>query len=172
MRKYEGERAQTYEEKRKGNKAWQWQQEIVEDILQRYQPRGVLDVPVGTGRFFEVYKKINAAVLGVDISKDMLKIASEKGYEIPLIQADIFKLQWEWPEFVVSTRFFGHLKSDKKRNEFLAKVTDRLLFSHGPNAYQYIRKQNLTIIETHDFEDGKHCISLVERSRDIHSGNA
>ncbi len=167
MRKYEGERAQTYDEKRAGNKAYQWQQAIVEDILRRHKPTHVMDAPVGTGRFFPIYEELGCDVIGIDISSDMLTIAQSKNKNnYVLLKANAFLIQW--PSFVISTRFFGHLgKADKKR--FLDKVTSRLLISHRPEDYQYFKPAKLTIIETHEYEDGRHCISLVERSGDIRS---
>jgi len=161
MRKYDGERAFTYEKTRVNNEAWQWQQVAVESILHRYKPCHVLDAPVGTGRFFGVYREIGADVIGIDVSRDMLDIARAKGFDYTLLVADLFEARW--PNFVVSTRFFGHL-THRKKIKFLAKVREYLLFSHGFDAYEYIAKENLEIIETHEMGDGRHCVSLVKRN--------
>ena len=170
MRKYEGERAQTYDQKREGNKPYQWQQSIVEKVLSRHQPVLVMDAPVGTGRFFPVYEKLGCSVVGLDISQDMLDIALAKAKKVNcvlvLVREDLFEVKWL--HFVVSTRFFGHLNKTDKR-KFLDKVNHRLLISHRPEDYQYFKPAKLTIIETHEYEDGRHCISLVERSGDIRS---
>ncbi len=167
MRKYTGLRAANYNKDRAHNKAFRWQQEVVKKILLRLQPRQVLDAPVGTGRFFEVYQQFPCKVLGIDISPDMLEQAqSIRPENVLLIQTDLFKV--EWPEFVVSTRFFGHLKSRENKNRFLSKTQKQLLFSHGPEAYEFIAENNLEVQETYEMGDGKHCITLVERSRSIH----
>ena len=38
----------------------------------------IIDIPIGTGRFLEFYKKYTFDIYGVDISADMLKKTKEK----------------------------------------------------------------------------------------------
>ena len=42
----------------------------------------VLDAPVGTGRFFPLYKALDCDVVGIDISTDMLAIAEERARQL------------------------------------------------------------------------------------------
>src|SRR3990170_2451843 len=76
---YTGEMAETYDSKRTLSKKWQLEQDVVHRILES-MPHGItlIDVPVGTGRFVELYHKLGIAASGVDISKDMIARAGEK----------------------------------------------------------------------------------------------
>ena len=47
----------------------------------------VLDVPVGTGRFLPLYAEIDARVIGVDLSEDMLAQARSRLAEYPNLDA-------------------------------------------------------------------------------------
>ena len=169
MRKYEGKIAEEYDRQRRNNKAYQWQQQIVEAILLKHKPPRILDAPIGTGRFLPVYRQFPCVVLGLDISLDMIHQAKHKKTpdNVILLFGDIFDIGW--PEFVVCTRFFGHLNNSKKQLLF-SKIESRLLLSHGPDAYQYFRLHNLNILETAEYGDGKHYVSLIERSRDVRAG--
>ena len=96
---YVGEIAEHYIEKRKQDKKWRWENQIVEDFITANTKMGqtVLDVPVGTGRFLPIYRKAGLKVIGIDISGDMLKEARKlldsHEEEIKLLQGDAEKLQ-------------------------------------------------------------------------------
>lgn len=78
-RKYEGAVAQNYDAKREQSDKWHFEQAAVEDMLDDL-PKGswVLDVPCGTGRFFELYHRKGFLFRAVDASADMLQIAGTK----------------------------------------------------------------------------------------------
>lgn len=77
--KYHGAIATGYDEKREGDAKWQVEQAVIMDMLGDL-PKGswVLDIPCGTGRFFEFYRDRGFLVRAVDRSEDMLNLAVEK----------------------------------------------------------------------------------------------
>lgn len=78
-RKYIGPVAQGYDQKREESDKWKIEQEIIEGMLDDL-PSGswVLDVPCGTGRFFQFYHDKGFVFRAVDMSADMLRIAAGK----------------------------------------------------------------------------------------------
>lgn len=85
---YRGKTAEKYDEIREKQSRWHRENEVVAEMLRG--ARGpVLDCPVGTGRFFDVYAKMRVPVVGVDSSSAMLDIARKKlrrGSRIELAQ--------------------------------------------------------------------------------------
>jgi Methyltransferase domain len=77
-KKYRGKKAATYEAVRKKQLRWKIENQTVEDMLQKENPSKVLDMPVGTGRFFSVYEKCGIACVGVDVSEEMLALAGRR----------------------------------------------------------------------------------------------
>lgn len=84
-RDYSGERAYTpdiassYEEDRKVEKMWGVEQDYMQRaVLQMPEGSSLLDIPVGTGRFFQHYEARKLSVLGMDISPSMLEEAAGK----------------------------------------------------------------------------------------------
>jgi ubiquinone/menaquinone biosynthesis C-methylase UbiE len=75
--KYDAAVAADYEADRRGEEHWRAEQQFMTRFVGRHRLGRVLDVPVGTGRFFELYGSA-AAVVGVDISPHMLQIAGRK----------------------------------------------------------------------------------------------
>lgn len=95
--RYRGQVAVDYDARRATRTKWQREQEAVGQLLSRL-PAGssLLDVPVGTGRFIELYKAHGLAATGLDVSTDMLAEAARKaaplGYAMPLWQGDIRRI--------------------------------------------------------------------------------
>src|ERR1700734_434447 len=94
---YTGGVAASYEAERTGGPEWPKEQAVVERFLATL-PAGatIVDVPVGTGRFLEFYKKFNLSPTGLDISLDMLASAKAKadglGLEATLKKGDIRRI--------------------------------------------------------------------------------
>jgi len=115
-RQYTGPRAQRYDEERVGSEKWNLEQTVVESMLGRLS-RGatVLDVPVGTGRFIEFYKRFQLRVTGVDASLDMLAEADRKAkaldFQLAVVHGTIFDLAFDGDSFdaVVCVRFLNWL---------------------------------------------------------------
>ncbi len=96
--KYRNEVAEQYEQTRKCQDKWKAEERVLGEMLNKLPPGlEVIDVPVGTGRFFHMYLMRQYKVDGVDISLDMLNQAKLKGpYEgIELKPGNIFKLKVE-----------------------------------------------------------------------------
>jgi hypothetical protein len=73
------EQPEQYDEIREGTDKWKRETELVTELLQGFQPgTTVLDCPVGTGRFIELYEGMGFHVLGVDKSDAMLRQAQAK----------------------------------------------------------------------------------------------
>lgn len=86
-RKYVGDVAKGYDAKRKESLKWKAEQIAIENIIDDL-PNGskILDCPVGTGRFVEVYERNDHQVMAVDLSEDMLKETHHK-----ITKPDLFK---------------------------------------------------------------------------------
>ena len=72
---YHGETAREYESRRSDSSIWRREDEILEDVLREVispDRTTVLDLPVGTGRFIELYKRMGFSLLGMDVSHDMI----------------------------------------------------------------------------------------------------
>src|SRR5690606_11315268 len=120
---YHGDVAKDYLKKRLQQQSWHREQEIVHDFLATI-PRGskVLDVPFGTGRFVEMYLERDMALCGVDISEDMLAVATEAvgpSYDrcsIHLGSAEVLPYEEDFFDLVVCFRFFGLISFEMATN--------------------------------------------------------
>ena len=94
--KYHGAIAQGYDAKREESPKHRVEQQIVERMLgDMAAGNWVLDVPCGTGRFFQFYHDKGFIFRAVDASADMLQIAAAKvgdPMKARLAQADVRKL--------------------------------------------------------------------------------
>lgn len=94
FRNYSRRGAKRYEARRQSVR-WAAESAIFNEIYRRINPRKVLDLPVGTGRFFATYLGNSAEVVGIDISSNMLEEAAAKvprGGRIKLRRADVLSL--------------------------------------------------------------------------------
>lgn len=91
IRRYSGRGAERYETHRQSGR-WKAEFAALRYFYRQVDPRRVLDLPAGTGRWFEIYQSNRASVLGVDISENMLREARTKvppGADIKLVRADV-----------------------------------------------------------------------------------
>lgn len=92
---YRSAGAADYEERRHGDPKWQFERDCVRRVLETYASRidSVLDAPVGTGRFLELYEHLHedTRVYGLDYSEDMLGVARARtaSSRVVLQQQDI-----------------------------------------------------------------------------------
>jgi hypothetical protein len=100
--KYQGDVAEHYDDKREEQPRWHEEQKVIEEMLDAYPPgTKVLDAPIGTGRFADLYMRKGFILVGIDISIDMLKKAEAKlppgniGYR--LYEGDIMEAGKEFP---------------------------------------------------------------------------
>ena len=75
-----------------------------------------LDLGCGTGNYIFELKKRNFKIVGMDISKEMLKIALKKFPEVPLIRADAYKIPFKSNVFdlVLSITVFEFIKKPEE----------------------------------------------------------
>ncbi len=103
--KYTGDAATGYDAQRIGTPKWEFEQRCVEVMLPACAT--VLDVPVGSGRFLDLYRARGIAATGMDISADMLAEAAKKAPAV-LMQGDIFTHAFPEPfDCVVCVRFLN-----------------------------------------------------------------
>jgi ubiquinone/menaquinone biosynthesis C-methylase UbiE len=134
--RYRGDAAHKYDADREQTAKWGLEQAAVESILSALPPMlSVVDVPVGTGRFVELYQKLGMRATGIDVSPDMLARAREKAdraqASITLQEGDIRAIDAPDGAFdaAVCIRFLNWVDLDGVRgvlNE-LTRVADRYL---------------------------------------------
>ena len=85
---YVGEEAKKYDQIRKSQQAWKKEEEILNDLLKKISKfegiKGILDIPVGTGRFLQLYENFAEFVIGIDASNDMLYEARKKSNSLTI----------------------------------------------------------------------------------------
>lgn len=111
-KQYRGKMASGYDEKRLKQRRWHEEQRIVEEMLVEANTKYVLDMPVGTGRFISVYRKLKlVGGVGLDSSEEMVALARKKnkGNVIELVVGNGAKLTYDKPIFdtCVCVRFFN-----------------------------------------------------------------
>jgi ubiquinone/menaquinone biosynthesis C-methylase UbiE len=105
--KYDRQIAGTYEADREVEAHWSHEEEFVQRYLRSKQIESLLDLPVGTGRFFRHYHGV-ANIVGVDVSEEMLAKAREKLSLLPrssnveLLKGDVFALPFADDQFEVT----------------------------------------------------------------------
>jgi 2-polyprenyl-3-methyl-5-hydroxy-6-metoxy-1,4-benzoquinol methylase len=107
-KKYHGRKAATYDEIRTKQQRWRLENEAVERMLRQLQPKWVLDVPCGTGRFFELYRVLDCSVTAVDVSEEMLALAKaklRKGHKVNLVHCGIEDIPKDNFDAAVCVRF-------------------------------------------------------------------
>lgn len=125
--------ARRYEATRTKKPAWQREQRVVADFLAAHQVPTCLDVPVGTGRFFDLYAKHSISVTGLDISPAMLEQAAETaaklGLHAELPRGSIFDLPFPDRSFdvVICWRLLNWLSPSELERALseAARVSDK-----------------------------------------------
>jgi SAM-dependent methyltransferase len=134
IRRYSGRGAERYETHRQSSR-WAAEARAFEDFYRRIDPKSVLDCPVGTGRWFDIYRSNGASVLGVDISANMLAQATEKvppGMSVRLERADVLNPTKAAPlgqghDLIVCSRFVYWLRPHE-----LAIMLGKFHATHAP----------------------------------------
>jgi ubiquinone/menaquinone biosynthesis C-methylase UbiE len=75
--KYDATVAENYERDRVSEIHWRLEDDFISDYLEQRDVDGLLDLPIGTGRFMKHYNRVHRLV-GIDISEDMLREARTK----------------------------------------------------------------------------------------------
>jgi SAM-dependent methyltransferase len=152
-RKYHGRMAETYETKRKKQQRWHEENDTVRQMLNKLRPRSVLDVPCGTGRYFELYDALRVKrVIAVDVSDAMLDIARKKTTRhahVSLICKDVRKLKVKTVDVSVCMRFLDLIDEPAMRSVLvkLFAVSSRAIICTIRLGESYVPKSNTA---THD----------------------
>jgi ubiquinone/menaquinone biosynthesis C-methylase UbiE len=132
---YSGQGASRYDEARTKTARFKAEEEAFSQLFQRANPKSVLDMPVGTGRWLPLYAKAQVRVVGIDASDDMLaearrKVEGPAAERIKLLKADaldesVFRSLGERFDLVVCVRFlnwfsFGHVERVLKNLDLVA----------------------------------------------------
>lgn len=149
-KKYRGRKAATYDAVRQKQRRWRLENEIVERMLRELRPKTVLDVPVGTGRFLELYNSLNVEIVtGIDSSDAMLSQAalrkSSRRMVRLLLVGDAAALE-DTPKHEVSVcvRFLDLIDEDAMRRVVreLCRVTRRAIICTIRYGDKYVPKVN------------------------------
>ena len=98
---YSTDEAKTYDADREVEPLWHIENAYIASMLNRIHASAILDVPVGTGRFFDLYA--SGPVTGVDLSPAMLEQA---GSRIRLAKASITLVEASVTALPVPARHF------------------------------------------------------------------
>src|SRR5690606_16214949 len=106
--RYYGSTARDYDRKRDHKPCWAREQAAVEKFV-RYGP--VLDVPVGTGRYLEIYRRKGLSFQGLDASDEMIAQARKKCPDLRAQRGTVLDLPFGHKEFgtVVCSRLLNWL---------------------------------------------------------------
>lgn len=137
-RAYRGQLAAKYDKVRDKQARWHDENRVVEGMLEVGAPgkRGkqskLLDMPVGTGRFLEAYRRLGYRPTGVDSSEEMLEQAQRKGpWGGGLLVGDARHLEFLDKTFDVSVcvRFLNLIEEEALREVMreLDRVTRRMI---------------------------------------------
>ena len=190
MRQYEGAGAKGYEAARRKQAKWQWEDATVRKVLATLgnEVQSVIDAPVGTGRFLDLY---TMPAVGYDVSADMLDVARSLHEGAELHRLDLVtEALPTTADLVVSVRFLNLLDTPdalKALGHLLAAARKYALFTLRTVAEGYIGSYSVgrvrlhcdwemlcaigaagfEVVERHSFPDnvpGLYDIILVRRS--------
>ena len=157
--RYFGEKALRYETKRAGTPKWAGEdRKVREYLLDLPEGTTILDIPCGTGRFFQFYRERGFKVLGIDISPDMIAEAQKHvGDDIKLKIGSIFNIGLsEAFDVVICTRFLNLIEAEDVKRvlaEMQRVAKYRIIFTLR------VRQTNPS-----GHYHSPHSISLVEES--------
>jgi ubiquinone/menaquinone biosynthesis C-methylase UbiE len=151
---YLGQLAELYNQQRVGGEKWRREGEIVEFLFSTKLCgiSTVIDMPVGTGRFVELYKRHKVSVTGLDLSRDMLQQASrtsmEIGCPVKLVEGSIF-----------STGLDGNSHDAGVCIRFLNLITVKELSIALSEVYRVVKRHAVIGIRVHRCD--RHFINRV-----------
>lgn len=159
-KKYAGKMAENYDTVRNKQERWHEEDRIVTamltSIVKANNYKTVLDAPVGTGRFFALYRKLGLKGVGLDSSSAMLGAAKRKRPGLKLEQADIRKmpLQTGSMDVCVCIRYLNLVPDDAMRDsmaEIVRVVRKHIILTIRLGA-EYEPKSNTATHDQRKFE--------------------
>lgn len=127
---YYGDKARNYDKLRSHKSFWKKENAFVE----KYLTKGpVIDIPVGTGRYIDIYKKKGFEFVGLDVSEDMLAVAREKFPDAPLHLGNVFDIKYADDSFgtAVCSRLMHWLYPEdmQRAMQQICRVSDDVIVS-------------------------------------------
>lgn len=161
------ESGRTLTEKRIGLFHHQEQVKTVLEII-RYmnlRPTRLIDLGCSTGGWFKDFKKVEGltAIIGIDISKDRLLEAKQRGYtETHCTNAYTLPFDDESEDLIVCNGMFVHVLQDSDRLKILQEI-QRVLKKDGVFIFDFTKynKKSTTYCHTNSL---KEIISLVNKT--------
>jgi ubiquinone/menaquinone biosynthesis C-methylase UbiE len=152
-KKYHGKKAETYDEIRTKQVRWKVEHETVSGWIEKLKPNRVLDCPVGTGRFLQMYDAFGVEyVTGVDVSEEMLALARKKiskkmkRNHLGLVQGSATKIEVadKFYDCVVCVRFLDLIDEEAMRSVVteLARVSRKNIICTIRFGDKYLPKSN------------------------------
>lgn len=90
---YRGESAKHYEAERVRQQKWRNEQAAIAEFLAGFSAgQSVLDIPIGTGRFLQLYCAAGLNIIGMDVSEDMMHQARVKNAAADIRYGDILDI--------------------------------------------------------------------------------
>ena len=90
--RYYQDRARDYDQQREHQPSWVEEHRALQEIAtQLGHGLSVLDVPVGSGRFFPVYGDLDWTVSGLDVSDEMLQVALTRSVDSLATEPALFR---------------------------------------------------------------------------------
>lgn len=127
---YYGDKALNYDKLRSHKTFWKKEDAFIENYLTKGP---VIDIPVGTGRFIDIYKRKGFEFVGLDVSKDMLSVAREKYPDAPLHIGNVFDIKYADDSFgtAVCSRMMHWLYPDDMQRAMsqVCRVADDVIVS-------------------------------------------
>ena len=128
--RYYQDRARNYDQLRENQPSWPEEHRALREIATELgRALSVLDVPVGSGRFFPIYGDLDWSVSGVDVSDEMLEVARARSDGVlatkpRLIKGKATVLPFPESEFdvVVCFRFLQSIVSFGDANRVIAEI--------------------------------------------------
>lgn len=181
---YTGNTAERYDEKRSSSQKWHGENLVIDSFLSQLPPNSrLLDVPVGTGRFIELYKKHRITATGVDISNDMIAVAKNKAAQleanIALQQGSVLDLKFSDGTFdcALCVRLLNWLRPEEMDQAIgqLSSVSKKHLilgirsFGQNPNSLQRILTGVIKLIRQKTSKGSRKWQAIIHDKAEIES---
>jgi ubiquinone/menaquinone biosynthesis C-methylase UbiE len=148
---------------------------FIEDVLEKKEKRVILDLCCGTGRHLIVLSQHGWSMIGLDLSKNLLKIAKQrmgqKAVDFPLIRADMRHLPFRNKIFKAIVNMFtsfGYLPSEIEDLKCLYEV-QRVLVENGHFLIDVVNKEYVEkIYKERDWAEYEPFYLLENRILDLH----
>jgi len=111
---YFGHKAAKYDCEREHSEKWKLEHSAVTDVLAKTEGL-ILDIPCGTGRYFELYKEAGRDFIGMDVSEEMMVQARAKDPDADVKFGDIMEIPLESDSvnMTVCTRLLNLMTEDE-----------------------------------------------------------